>query len=330
MQSLSRRGLLEVGVAGLAGAAGLLTATACSTKKPSNGSPSTATVKHFFGETTIQAPPKRVVSAGFTEQDDLLAVGVVPIAVTNWWGDQPFAVWPWAQPKLGPAQPAVLSLDNGIDFDKIAALRPDLIVATNAGVDKDSYNRLSGIAPTIPQSTDHPFFEPWKVQAAAIGQAVFQADQMTSLIGDVDKKFTDAATANPQFKDKKAVLLQGSVYRDNVIAMLGWRTNFLTQLGFALPDNIKEFGVDDSRAFIPRDKAVDALGAADVLIWTTESDDEQARLVADPTFLQLRSTIQKRNVLTGKDLAGAIGFSSPLSLPLVAAQLPPMLAKVVS
>src|ERR1700692_1297418 len=129
MQSLSRRGLLEVGVAGLAGAAGLLTATACSTKKPSNGSPSTATVKHFFGETTIQAPPKRVVSAGFTEQDDLLAIGVVPIAVTNWWGDQPFAVGPGGQPQLGPAQPAVLSLDNGIDFDKIAALRPYLMIA---------------------------------------------------------------------------------------------------------------------------------------------------------------------------------------------------------
>src|SRR6202022_889712 len=128
MQSLSRRGLLKVGVAGLAGAAGLLTATACSTKKPSSGSPSTVTVKHFFGETTIQAPPKRGVSAGFTEQDDPLAGGVVPLACTNWWGDQPFAVWPWAQPKLGQAQPAVLSLDNGLDFDKIAALKPDLIV----------------------------------------------------------------------------------------------------------------------------------------------------------------------------------------------------------
>src|ERR1700722_1196943 len=148
MQSLSRRGLFEVGVAGVAGAAGLLSATACSTKKPSSGSPSTVTVKHFFGETTIQAPPKRVVSAGFTEQDDLLAVGVVPIAVTNWWGDQPFAVWPWAQPKLGPAQPVVLNLDNGIPVDQIAGLKPDLIVAINAGVDSDTYQKLSALAPT--------------------------------------------------------------------------------------------------------------------------------------------------------------------------------------
>ena len=330
MHLLSRRGLLKAGVAGVAGAAGLATAAGCSTKKPANTIPSSVTVKHLFGETTISAPPKRVVSAGFTEQDDLLAVGVVPIAVTNWWGDQPFAVWPWAQAKLGQAQPAVLSLDNGLDFDKIAALKPDLIVATNAGVDKDTYNRLSSIAPTIPQSDDHPFFEPWKVQAAAIGQAVFQLDQMKSLVSDVDKMFTDAANANPQFKDKRALLLQGSFYHDNVVATLGWRTDFLTQMGFVIPEEIKQFGVDDNRAFIPRDKAVNALGVADVLIWTTESDDEQARLVADPTFTQLSSTALKRNVFTSKDLAGAIAFSSPLSLPVVATQLPPMLAKVVA
>src|SRR6202022_4896409 len=109
--------------------AGAALVAACSSPKPGEvAKDGSVTVKHIFGETKIAAPPKRVVSAGFTEQDDLLAVGVVPIAVTNWWGDQPFAVWPWAQPKLGQAQPAVLSLDNGLDFDKIAALKPDLIV----------------------------------------------------------------------------------------------------------------------------------------------------------------------------------------------------------
>ena len=162
MQTLSRRGFF-----GVAGAAGLVIIAACSSDKSADSSPSEVTVKHQFGETTVAAPPKRVVSAGFTEQDDLLAVGVVPIAVTNWWGDQPFAVWPWAQPKLGSAQPTILSLDNGLEFDKIAALKPDLIIATNAGVDQDSYDRLSSIAPTIPQSGDQPFFEPWKVQATA-------------------------------------------------------------------------------------------------------------------------------------------------------------------
>ena len=64
------------------------------------------------------------------------------------------------------------------------------------------------------------------------------------------------------------------------------------------------------------------LDSADVLIWTTESDEEQA--ACWPTRpSQLKATPLRRNVFTGKDLAGAIAFASPLSYPVVADQLPP-------
>ena len=54
-------------------------------------------VEHRYGETTVPAEPQRVVSVGLTEQDTLLQLGVVPLAVTEWYGDQPFATWPWAE-----------------------------------------------------------------------------------------------------------------------------------------------------------------------------------------------------------------------------------------
>ena len=323
---LSRRGFLAV-----AGAAGVLAVAACGSDKPSSSkSAGSVTVKHRFGETTVPSPPKRVVSAGLTGQDDLLAVGIAPIAVTNWWGDQPFGVWPWAQPRLGGAQPTVLSLADGLPFDQIAALKPDLIVATNAGVDRDSYNRLSGIAPTIPQAADQPpFFEPWKVQARTIAQAVSQNDQMGSLITAIDNKFAEVGKANPQFTGKKALLLQGNLFQESVIAtMPGWRTEFLTQMGLEIPDSLGNFKVDD-RALIPRDQAARVLGTADVLIWTTEGPEDEAKLTADPMVQQTTSTANTRNVFTGKDLAGALAFSSPLSLPMVADQLPPKLSNVL-
>ncbi|CAN5145476.1 ABC transporter substrate-binding protein [soil metagenome] len=324
----SRRGFL-----GVAGAAGLVVAAACSSKKPPAGTPGggAVTIKHAFGETTVPSAPKRVVSAGFTEQDDLLAVGVVPIATTEWFGGEPFAVWPWAQPKLGTAQPVVLSLADGIQIDQIAALKPDLIVATNAGVDADTYQKLTAIAPTIPQTDQDAFFEPWKDQAKAIGMATFQADKMTSLITAIDDGFTAVATNNPQFKDKKVLLLQGNTFWENsVIAKLpGWRTEFLTQMGFTIPDSINAFARDD-RAIIPLDKIGPVLDAADVLIWSTESDDEIAKLLADPNIAALTATKRNRNVFTTKELAGAIAFSSALSLPVVTQQLPPLLAKALA
>jgi iron complex transport system substrate-binding protein len=296
---------------------------ACSSTKPGEvAKDGSVTVKHIFGKTKIAAPPKRVVSAGFTEQDDLLAVGVVPIAVTDWFGGEPFGVWPWAQPKLGGAQPVVLNLNDGIQVDQIAALKPDLIVATNAGLDQDTYTKLSAIAPTIAQSGPDAFFEPWKDQATAIGQAVFKAHDMASLIAGVDEKFTTAGKNNLQFAGKKVLLLGGTFYQDSVrVTTPGWRTDFLAKIGFTVPDTGGEL--------VPRDKMAAVLDDADVLIWTTESDDEQAALLADPVVAKLHATVAKRNVFTGKDLAGAIAFASPLSYPVVADQLPSRIARVL-
>jgi iron complex transport system substrate-binding protein len=315
--ALSRRSFLTV-------TAGAALVAACSSTKPGEvAKDGSVTVKHIFGETKIPTPPKRVVSAGFTEQDDLLAVGVVPIAVTDWFGGEPFGVWPWAQPKLGGAQPVVLNLNDGIQVDQIAALKPDLIVATNAGLDQDTYTKLSAIAPTIAQSGPDAFFAPWKDQATAIGQAVFKAADMAALIAGADEKFTTAGKNKPQFAGKQVLLLGGTFYQDSVrVTTPGWRTEFLTNMGFTIPDTGGEL--------VPRDKMAAVLDSADVLIWKTESDEEQAALLADPIVAKLRATIGKRNVFTGKDLAGAIAFASPLSYPVVADQLPSMLARALA
>lgn len=317
---LSRRGFL-----GLAATTGLVVASAAT----ASAAPGGVTVAHAFGSTHIAAPPRRVVSAGFTEQDDLLALGVVPVATTEWFGNQPYAVWPWAQPRLGGARPTVLSLANGIQVDRIAALRPDLIVAANAGVDAASYERLSAIAPTIPQSGAVPFFESWKQQATAIAQAVFRPEAMKSQIEAIDAAFTNIARTFPQFQGKSIASLQGSTrWQDSAIATrAGWKTEWLTQMGFVIPAGLDAFGrADDDRAYIPVDQIDAALGGVDVLLWRTESEADVAALQAIPAV----AAFGNRNVFTTREQSAAIAFTSPLSFPLVADQLPPLLARAVS
>ena len=301
-----------------AGAAALV--SGCGSDKPGTvADDGSVTVKHAFGETKVPGPPKRVVSAGLSDADDLLAVGVVPIAVTDWFGGEPFGVWPWAQPRLGGAQPVVLSLADGVQINQIAALKPDLIVATNAGLDQDTYSRLSAVAPTIPQSGRDAFFEPWRDQATAIGQSVFHHDDVQKLITDIDAKFGAVKDANPKFAGKKVLLLGGTLQRGDVqVTGPGWRHEFLTGIGLTV--------VDTTEALIPREKMAAVLDSADVLIWTTESDEEQAALLADPTITGLSATTKLRNVFTGKELAGAIAYASTLSYPVVAEKLPPMIA----
>ena len=278
----------------------------CGSDKPGTvAKDGSVTVKHAFGETKIPAPPKRVVSAGLTGQDDLLALGVVPVAVTEWFGGEPFAVWPWARPKLGSAQPDVLSLADGIQVEQIAALNPDLIVATNAGLDSETYSRLSEIAPTVAQSGTEAFFEPWKNQAPTNGQAVFKHDEMQALIASVDDKFIAVSDGSPGFAGKTAALLRGHLDDGEPQTLTpAWRAEFLTAMGLQVAESID----------------------ADVLIWATESDEEQAALLADPQIAERG----RANIFTGKELAGAIAFASPLSYPLVADQLPPRIAEALA
>ncbi len=106
------------------------------------------TIEHRFGSVTLTEAPLRVVSVGYHEQDPILALGVKPVAVREWFGEQPYATWPWAQDELGDAQPEVLT-GEGINFERVAGLRPDLIVALSALLDREQYDTLAKIAPTL-------------------------------------------------------------------------------------------------------------------------------------------------------------------------------------
>lgn len=324
----SRRSFLALA----AGAAGAAVVAACS-KPPASGTVAgdgSVTINHAFGSTRVPAPPKSVVCAGLTGQDELLAVGVVPIAVTEWFGNQPFAVWPWAQPALGPAQPAVLNLNDGIQVDKISALKPDLIIATNAGLDADTYKKLSAIAPTIAQSGQDAFFEPWKEQATVIGQAVFKADDMKRLIDGVDAKFTGAGQANPRLNGRKMLIVNGLPTADGIeITPAGWRTDFLTEMGISIPGGLDSF-TKGQHAFVPRDQIATALRDADVLIWTLDADEQRPAVLTDPTVAQLSQAKANRIVFPNKDLSAAITFASVLSYPAVADQLPPLLTAALA
>ena len=56
-------------------------------------------IEHKFGSTMIEKVPERIALVGLTEQDALLALGVKPVATTEWFGGYPGSIWPWAKEK---------------------------------------------------------------------------------------------------------------------------------------------------------------------------------------------------------------------------------------
>jgi len=319
---------------------------ACSDKKvessesPTGPSPASnpafpATVEHKYGTTTIKAAPQRIVVVGFTEQDALLALGVAPIATTTatWAGDDvEYNIYPWAKDKLGDAKPTVLDSTEGLQYDQIKALKPDLIIGTNAGLSKDDYTELSKIAPTIANSGtyDSDWYEPWDTQTEMIGEAVGKVPEAKQLIADLNQRFADAQADHPKFQGVTAAFVQAPYTDGSVIAWpAGLSSDFLTDLGFVIPKSLDKF-VDEqvAQAEIPAEDTK-VLNDAKVLVWGNEGAEDEADIRADKVLSQLDAMKAGRVVFTGDTVTSAIYFGSILSIPYVLDALIPKLDEVV-
>jgi iron complex transport system substrate-binding protein len=234
-----------------------------------------ATVAHKFGETTIPAEPKRVVTVGLKEQDDCLALGVVPVASTTWFDlDGSPVIGAWAKDALaGAAEPQVLTPTDKIEFEKVAAATPDLIIAIYSGLTQADYDKLSKIAPTVAQSKDYgDYGVPWDVQATMVGQALGRPAAMAERVAAVKKTVADAAAANPTFAGASGVV--ATPYEGVfVYGEQDPRSRLLTELGLTLPADLKkvignEFGGNVSA------ERVDLLDT-DLVIWFVEGENRK-------------------------------------------------------
>lgn len=139
-------------------------------------------VEHKYGSTEVPENLGRVVTVGLTDQDYALALGVKPVAVTEWYGEYDHAAWPCTREALGDANPEVMPRNNDqLDFERLAALEPDLIIGISSGMTRDDYDTLSEFVPTLPQShrwADYGVL--WQNQTSVIGRALGREDRTNS------------------------------------------------------------------------------------------------------------------------------------------------------
>ncbi|TWF58295.1 ABC transporter substrate-binding protein [Neorhizobium alkalisoli] len=266
---------------------------------------------HAFGEITLPQPAKRVVSLGYTTQDTLLALGVVPLAIRQWFGNQPYAVWPWARPLLGDAKPQLIS--GEVSPEIVASLQPDLIVAIGSGVSKAEYEVLSQIAPVLMQTSDQPSYgTTWDVLLTVIGRAVGMSDKADELIAGVHKKFADARERHPDWAGHTAVCAYNFGGESGAFIGSDTRATFVRELGFKAPEKLE---VATKEGFYSRLSPEDLSALdADLLIWIS-SADAAPDIVALPMRKTLKAHLEGREVFAGAELAGALSFGSVLSLP---------------
>jgi iron complex transport system substrate-binding protein len=288
------------------------------------------TIDHKYGSTTIKSEPRRVVVAGLREQDSLLALGVVPVATTEWFGKHPGAIFPWAKAKLGSAKvPTVLASTDGLEIEKIAAQRPDLILAVYSGMTEKEYTALSKIAPVVAQPKGKvDYGSSWQEETTITGKAIGRGTEATKLVEQTEKLIADAAAAHPEFKGKTAANVtdyQGIfVYGPQDV-----RTRTLEDLGFTYPQELRDAFTDEFGGQLS-DEKLDAIDV-DALVWFADGDRSAAELKKLGVYSKLDVRKEGRDifVLTKDRVYEATSFPSVLSMPTLMKELVPRLAAAV-
>lgn len=290
------------------------------------------TIEHKLGTTEIEEAPQRVVTVGFTDQDSVLAFGVRPVGVRDWYGDQPHATFPWAQDELGDAEPEIVGDGNGINFEAVAALRPDLIVAIYEEVTEDAYATLSEIAPTITQSADYEqYAQPWQETTRMVGRALGQPERADELVGEVEDTFAQAREEHPELEGTTAAMAQfgdssGTYF---LLHPEDPKARFLTELGFVIPDEITDTIVDEQSEELSFERL--DLVDQEVAVWLAgvESPELVAELQESPLYQQLDVAREGRDLFleAGVD---ELGWSTVLSLPVAVDEIVPQLADMLA
>lgn len=173
-----------VAVAALAAAA-VVALSGCA-PQPAASSTATAgtnTVSTLYGKVAVPANPKRVVAFGFPEATALVDLGIIPVGRPSYIPALP------AYTKAFKHVPDVTDSSGNPDLEKIAALKPDLIVGDEfADQLKPSLDKkLSAIAPTVVLKWTEAAGN-WRDEAAKTAQAVGRTAQLHSLIANYDAK----------------------------------------------------------------------------------------------------------------------------------------------
>ena len=285
------------------------------------------TIDHKFGTTTIESAPERVISVGYHEQDWLYAFGVAPIAVREWYGGYDYATWPWADAAREAVGATPEVLPNGeLNFEQIAALQPDLIVATWSGITEEDYSLLAQIAPVVAQSGDYADYGmPFEEETMLIATALGKADEGAQLIADIDAQYAAAADAHPDWAGKTGAV--AFVYEGQPGAYLSHdpRSRVLAQLGLDTSVIDAEASADSFYLSVSPERL--DIFDLDAVVWLAAlAPDTKAQVEAMPQYESLGITQAGGHIWESNGVfEGAFSFSSPLSQAYVLEVIVPQL-----
>ena len=294
------------------------------------------TLKDAFGTATITKEPKRVVTLGWSDADHVAALGVAPVGAPKvTWGGNKNLSTDWFDKQLatfGGAQPARFDDADGNPIEEIAKLQPDLILATNSGITKDEYAKLSKLAPVVAYPTV-AYGTPWQESLETIGKALGRTKQAEQVEAKTVAALDAAKAKYPQLAGK--TFIYGYIAPTD-LSQIGFytpsdlRPQMLTELGMKNAPFVEERAKGSKEFYLSVSAEQARTLKSDVFLTYITEDSEVGVMTKDPLIGQVPA-IKSGALVATKDQKVGLTMSSPtpLSIPYTTELFVPLVAAAV-
>jgi iron complex transport system substrate-binding protein len=284
--------LTAVAALSLSACAGGATPSDSPSSEPAGAFP--ITIEHAFGSTTIDAQPERVATVNWGNHDVPLALGVVPVGMVGgaWGDDDGDGILPWTHDALealgatGDAQPALFDETDGIDFDGVDAVDPDVVLAAYSGLTEEDYATLqqTGGGAAVVAYPEYAWGTNWRDMAIVNGEALGLRTEAEALVADVEGQIEAALAERPDVAGKTfayAWIDTTTMASLSVYTPTDARVQFVEDLGLEVAPGVIAAATDPSAFYV--DIAAENADTVDADILVVYGDDQTlAKLQADP------------------------------------------------
>jgi iron complex transport system substrate-binding protein len=297
------------------------------------------TIEHAYGETTIEEEPERVVALGWSDPDVVLSLGVVPVgASNNSWGGTEEGSTIWFDEALAEIEGAeapkrIDDTSSGIAgaVSDIAKLQPDLVVATNSGMTKAEYKKLSKLGVPVVAYPGEAWMTSWRDSLDIIGKALGRNELADEVEADVEETLAEAQEEHPDLVGTSHFVSWIDPTDTSSVGVYGdSRATVLTEVGMTQPSWVEEITEGQAYGTVSAERA--ATLESDLVLLTAESKDEAEKIAKDKLIAKIPA-VAAGNVwwdLPDHSTAYALDVATPLSLPYMVEHLLPELDKVVA
>lgn len=279
------------------------------------------TIKHAFGNTMIAKKPERVATVAWANHEVPLALGIVPVGMAraNFGDDDGDGILPWVDARLGELKaekPVLFDEGDGIDFEAVAATRPDVILAAYSGLSQADYDTLSDIAPVIaypqaPWSTD--WRETIRLNSAGLGMAA----EGEGLVASIEAEIALTLDGHPELKGKSAMFITHLSSWDlsvvNFYTTNDTRVRFFGDLGLMSPKSVVQASQPGRFSGSVSAEQIDAFDDVDILVTYGDGMLFDA-LKANALMRHMPAVARESIVMLGNNAVGNAANPTPMSI----------------